>query len=483
MEPEVGPSVPAGTAQNPAGNAQLPLLITQSFPRRRPPLTLPSKQARLFARVVADAASGKKATALESRETLNELYKWVGARTPVRTPWDCWHRWCVPWVAAGNTDEPDADMVMPVQPPADGKPTVVLDYVLGNLCAPYQLSAKPAPSPVIIAPVPGTYPRAPGMQHPRIEGVGYDPRSGMAAFARMTHLAAERTWAAQGLGRRIDGAIREDVVTQRRQKRPGTIGGSFGRGAVLLGWCWRYSGRIGVPCVGCTAAPQNASAARPVPSSSAVARSAPAATTGSSSTAAATKPIIRAQTLTMTPVSNPQPLVFTPPAPRTPSPATTNVASTPTGAVSNHSASTTTTTAAPPATIPASTIPSNAAITGATTTTPAAAPRPRLRRRDIPAPPARRPPPPPRARPNVPVGTLGSGERPGIRAWFDHATVRVDVLERVMEMSKKRRAFEGSLAAANWTEKAEEEEEEKGKEWGIVPMHLRGIPVPKRARY
>ncbi|KAI0631617.1 hypothetical protein C8Q77DRAFT_1043571, partial [Trametes polyzona] len=162
---------------------------------------------------MASAVAGVRPPSSESRAAMLALYSATKTRFPVRTAWDCWHRWCTPWVVQ---DEPD-----PARPRADA-PTMVLDYIAGNLCLPVGTWVTQA-SEFVYRPVPGTYPDAPGVQ--RRVTAGYDPRIGMVAFARMAHLLAERTWASMGLKRRSDGTVSEEVLVGRRAKLPGTLAG------------------------------------------------------------------------------------------------------------------------------------------------------------------------------------------------------------------------------------------------------------------
>lgn len=169
----------AHAADNPATPPPAQRVVT--FPRRRPPLSLLSEDAKSFARVMASAVAGVRPPSAESRAAMLALYSATKARFPVRTAWDCWHRWCTPWVV----QDPGPSTLFPLAP-------VVQDYIAGNICLPAGTWITQARD-FVYRPVPGTYPEVPGVQ--RKVTAGYDPRLGMVTFARMTHLLAERTWA------------------------------------------------------------------------------------------------------------------------------------------------------------------------------------------------------------------------------------------------------------------------------------------------
>lgn len=199
----------AHAADNPATPPPAQRVVT--FPRRRPPLSLLSEDAKSFARVMASAVAGVRPPSAESRAAMLALYSATKARFPVRTAWDCWHRWCTPWVV----QDPGPSTPFPLPP-------VVLDYIAGNICLPAGTWITQAQD-FVYRPVPGTYPEVPGVQ--RKVTAGYDPRLGMVTFARMTHLLAERTWAGMGLKRRPDGTVTEEILVGRRAKLPGTLAG------------------------------------------------------------------------------------------------------------------------------------------------------------------------------------------------------------------------------------------------------------------
>ncbi|KAH9848249.1 hypothetical protein C2E23DRAFT_906605 [Lenzites betulinus] len=200
-----GTTVPAdNTATPPPAQRIVP------FPRRRPPLSLPSEDAKAFARVMASAVAGVRPPSAESRAAMLALYSATRTRFPVRTAWDCWHRWSTPWVV--QEDDPDAVW---------DRPPMILDYVAGNICVPLGTWLEQKRR-FVYRPLPGTYPGVRGVQRRVGE---FDPRVGMVAFARMAHLLAERSWAGIGLGRDVNGAVSEEVLAGRRAKLPGTLAG------------------------------------------------------------------------------------------------------------------------------------------------------------------------------------------------------------------------------------------------------------------
>ncbi|KAI0819768.1 hypothetical protein BC628DRAFT_1525445 [Trametes gibbosa] len=213
--PFPAPDGTTSAADNPATPPPAQRIIP--FPRRRPPLNLPSEDAKAFARVMESAVAGVRPPSTESRAAMLALYSATKARFPVRTPWDCWHRWCTPWVV----QEADASAEWELPP-------IVLDYIAGNICLPVGTWITQAPG-FVYRPVPGTYPDVPGVQRKVTE---YDPRPGMVAFARMSHLLAERNWSGIGLRRKLDGTVSGEVLAGRRAKLPGTLAGIWpGRSA------------------------------------------------------------------------------------------------------------------------------------------------------------------------------------------------------------------------------------------------------------
>lgn len=80
---------------------------------------------------------------------------------------------------------------------------------------------------------------------------------------------------------------------------------------------------------------------------------------------------------------------------------------------------------------------------------------------------AKKKPPPPPIYPNVPVGTLGSKERPGIRAWFQNAAV---LKQAIMLETRKGQAImpETRKGDSNRDEDVQVE----------LPPHLRAFKVP-----
>ncbi|TFK80217.1 hypothetical protein K466DRAFT_533199 [Polyporus arcularius HHB13444] len=125
------------------------------FPRRRPPFTLPSADAREFTRIMQSAAADVRPPSTESRAAMLSLYSSTKSRFSTRTSWDCWHRWCTPWVVQAT----------PTEKPGQSPSVVVADYIVGNLGAPCGTSAMMRTSMFEYRPVPGTYPDAPGVQH------------------------------------------------------------------------------------------------------------------------------------------------------------------------------------------------------------------------------------------------------------------------------------------------------------------------------
>ncbi|TBU39058.1 hypothetical protein BD309DRAFT_1012196 [Dichomitus squalens] len=414
--------------QLPGGDAPTqgpePLQRIFPFPRRRPPLTLPSEDASAFARVMKSAAAGVRPPSAESRAAMVALYTATETRFPVRTPWDCWHRWCTPWVAQEPTGSSGEDKAYrPAMPP------MVLDYVAGNIglpCGTWITQARQW----VFKPVPGTYPDAPGVMHKVT--AGYDPRPGMVAFARMTHLSAEKAWAAIGLGRKKDGTVSEEVLASRRMKLPSTLTGL---------WPGKPPQKPPNARAG-TAAPP-APAPDPASASSTPTAPAPSAPAGN-------KPA--------------QPASFTPPPPAAPS------------------------TPAKPQPQPAGQPQARPALLPNTGTISQPA-EPFL---PLPVPRG----PPPNKPLNVPEGTLGNAVRPGIRAWFQVAAVRADVLERVTSLKSASDTFERAMGRPslpvvtkndpkNKARAKAEAEEERVRRWEKererekwVPVHLRNVVVP-----
>ncbi|KAI0325147.1 hypothetical protein GY45DRAFT_1312659 [Cubamyces sp. BRFM 1775] len=403
---------PVSAADNPAIPPPAQRIVV--FPRRRPPFSLPSEDARAFARVMASAAAGVRPPSGESRAAMLALYSATKSRYPVRTAWDCWHRWCTPWVVQ-DADDPSRANADPDTPPT------VLDYIAGNLCLPAGTWLA-QPQGFVYRPIPGTYPDAPGVQHKVI--AGFDPRPGMVAFARMAHLYAERTWAGVGLKRKPDGTVAEEVLVGRRAKLPGTLAGIW-PGKVINPPAKSAAnarpaapGAAAQPPVAQTAATPQQATAPPAPQQAAASAAAQAAEAAAA--AAATQPASSA------------------PAPALP-------ASAPTTAPAPVTAQTNTTTPAPPRLAP------------------------------LPLPQPRKPPP--ADPPCVPEGTLGNRTRPGMAAWFERAAVRADVLERVTGMREARRGYMRAMegAGGEGEEEVDEGEEERGRR---VPLHLREMVLP-----
>lgn len=87
-------------------------------------------------------------------------------------------------------------------------------------------------------------------------------------------------------------------------------------------------------------------------------------------------------------------------------------------------------------------------------------------------------PRPPTEPPHVPEGTFGHPSHPGMAAWFERATVRADVLERVLDLEHEREKFEravGGFADDASIQKSREGDGERGRR---VPLHLRTLDIP-----
>ncbi|KAI0653673.1 hypothetical protein C8Q70DRAFT_1048346 [Cubamyces menziesii] len=435
---------PAGKPVNAADNPAIPPPAQRivTFPRRRPPFSLPSEDARAFARVMASAAAGVRPPSGESRAAMLALYSATKSRYPVRTAWDCWHRWCTPWIVQ-DTDGPTAS-----QADSDTPPTV-LDYIAGNLCLPAGTWLA-QPHGFVYHPIPGTYPDAPGVQH-RVTA-GYDPRPGMVAFARMAHLYAERTWGGVGLKRKPDGTVAEEVLVGRRAKLPGTLAGI-------------WPGKVINP-------PKSAANARPA------APAAPTQPPAATQSAAVPQPATAPASVTAAGAKKPH--------------------SAGKAAQATEAAGVTTTAAATSSTPPANTATTSApppAAPAQSSTTTAAPPRPA----PLPLPQPRKPPA--ADPPCVPEGTLGNRTRPGMAAWFERAVVRTDVLERVTGMREARRGYVramedavrearakegravfavgfGEAGKRGEGEAGDEMEGEEGERGRRLPVHLRQVVLP-----
>ncbi|KAI0366456.1 hypothetical protein BV20DRAFT_1095284 [Pilatotrama ljubarskyi] len=380
----LAPGATAHAADNPATPPPAQRIVP--FPRRRPPLSLPSDDARSFARVMASAVAGVRPPSTESRAAMLTLYSATKSRFPVRTAWDCWHRWCTPWVVQNHADV------------ASDEPPLVLDYITGNICLPAGTWVTQARG-FVYRPVPGTYPDAPGVQ--RKVTAEFDPRPGMVVYARMAHLYAERAWAAMGLKRRPDGTVSEEVLIGRRAKLPGTLVGI-------------WPGKV-----------------RPAKEVRAAAQ-------------AAAKP----------PSAKPPPAAASP----TPEGAGKKVRFASPPAKSANSGAT-------PAPTAASISAAAANITVAPVPTFVPLPQPRK--------------PPSVELPNVPEGTFGSRVRPGMATWFQHAALRVSVLERITDLKHAREQFERALGGSSRenrsTTRQGEVKDEPGK---ALPPHLRDMAIP-----
>ena len=87
-----------------------------------------------------------------------------------------------------------------------------------------------------------------------------------------------------------------------------------------------------------------------------------------------------------------------------------------------------------------------------------------------------------RGPPCVPEGTLGSTVRPGLSAWFEHAAITLDVLQRVAEPEKYRARFDVGLLGKENTKVGELETEEDKRRGVWVPYHLRKMAPPPPQR-
>ncbi|KAH9895776.1 hypothetical protein C8Q73DRAFT_789576 [Cubamyces lactineus] len=459
---------PASAADNPALPPPAQRIVT--FPRRRPPFSLPSEDARAFARVMASAAAGVRPPSGESRAAMLALYSATKSRYPVRTAWDCWHRWCTPWIVqdADDASRATASNAEPESPPT------VLDYIAGNLCLPAGTWLS-QPRGFVYRPIPGTYPDAPGVQHRVV--AGYDPRPGMVAFARMAHLYAERTWAGVGLKRKPDGTVAEEVLVGRRAKLPGTLAGIWPGKVINPPTKSATNARPPAP-----AAATQSSAAQPAVTAPQVAAPAiPQQVNTPASTTTTTAGDARAKKVRSTALpSKPIPLGHG----KAVQSAEAAAATTSTAVPSTPSANATAT----PASIPTPAQP-NATATAPPRLAPLPLPQPRK--------------PPPVDPPCVPEGTLGNRTRPGMAAWFERVAVRADVLERVTGMREARRGYvramegavreamarEGKVFAVEFGEagaveggktgQREVDEGEEGEERGKkLPVHLRQLVLP-----
>ncbi|KAI0776878.1 hypothetical protein BD413DRAFT_523491 [Trametes elegans] len=426
------------------------------FPRRRPPLSLPSEDARSFTRVMASAAAAARPPTTESRTAMLALYSATKTRFPVRTAWDCWHRWCTPWVVQ---DGPTAVAEPELEP---GRPPVVLDYIAGNVCLPAGTWIAQARG-FVYRPVPGTYPDAPGVQ--RRVTAGYDPRPGMVAFARMAHLFAERAWAAMGLKRRPDGKVSEEVLIGRRAKLPGTLAG-----------IWPGKGQ---PAKAAAKVAQAATQAQKPGANVQTAKAGvgpalqPTKATGQpAKTSAAARVITKA---TPAQDATPAALIPSPASAAADGPKKVRFAPLPPKALQDGQPEATTT--KPPAAAVASSSSKNAPIPLSTPMpVPAVAPanagytiaNPRPPFLPLPLPRKR----PARGLPRVPEGTLGNRAHPGMAAWFEHAAVGMDVLARVTDLGEARRKFAVAVGASDGENDGEED---RGRG---VPLHLRKVVVP-----
>ncbi|EMD35839.1 hypothetical protein CERSUDRAFT_115769 [Gelatoporia subvermispora B] len=202
----------------------------------RPPLTFPSDLAYVYEAIAEYRAKQQtSANAAGSNEQLADLlrvlYMELNPHFPLRSPWECWHRWCVPYVPS-SSDEQKAKMrgegvslkdlkdkalkradqrpppspvspspVSPSEASSSASPTVSVSHpptasssdaspvspsetrrpkihpILGNLLAPD------------VVPPPGTYSDAPGVK--RDADSKYDPTGVMKVFTLTTVCDAE----------------------------------------------------------------------------------------------------------------------------------------------------------------------------------------------------------------------------------------------------------------------------------------------------
>ncbi|KAI9059384.1 hypothetical protein FKP32DRAFT_1679829 [Trametes sanguinea] len=453
--PIVAPGKGLHPADNPANSPPMQRVVP--FPRRRPPFNLASSEARAFARVMASAAAGVRPPSGESRSAMLALYSATKSRFPVRTAWDCWHRWCTPWIAQeGDTPAAEPD-----------KPPVVLDYIAGNLCLPAGTWITQSRG-FVYRPIPGTYPDVPGVQRKMVGG--FDPRPGMVAYARMVHLNAEKTWSGMGLKRKIDGTVAEEVLVGRRAKLPGTLLGIWPAKAQppKAGANARPGAHPAAAQPAQTPAAQARQPAKPQPTvPSAQAGQLPASPKQTSPPAAASSQ--HAATATPATKGEQAKAVRFAPLPPPPAPATSTASPSKPQAVS---ASTPAMSASLPSANPAN--PSSSKPTQPVTTRPSPLPLPTPR-----APLAREPP-------NVPEGTLGNTQRRGMVAWFESGVFRPPVLERVLRLKEKRRVWEASVASLRGSKDNKDptdlgvddedaDEEERGTR---VPLHLKNLAIP-----
>ncbi|KAI0808127.1 hypothetical protein C8Q74DRAFT_114109 [Fomes fomentarius] len=349
------PIAPRRPADDPSAPPPAQRLVP--FPRRRPPITMPSADAKALSTVMRSAAAGQRPHRDESRAAMFALFSATKTRFVARSSWDCWHRWSTPWVAQDEIVE-QSDV-----------PVVVSDYVAGNLVRPFRMWDSQGPV-IQYRPLPGTYPNVPGVQHKVVSQ--FDPRAGMVAFTRMTHLLSERAWTAASLGRATNGRISDEVLAARKARPPPTLAGIWpGKGQPM------------------PKPPQP----QPPP----------------------------------TPARPPNPLL-----PRSAVPVPPKVA--PTG-----------NSLKPPSTGTPSSSASKTSASGQTRQPPpqttGTIDKPASPFRPLPQPSC----PPKRTPPRVPERTLGNMACPGLSAWFDHAAVRLEVLQRLADPDSRKAKFDEAL--------------------------------------
>lgn len=393
------PIAPQRPADDPSAPPPAQRLVP--FPRRRPPITMPSADAKALSTVMRSAAAGQRPHRDESRAAMFALFAATKTRFVARSSWDCWHRWSTPWVAQDETvEQPDV-------------PVVVSDYVAGNLVRPFRMWDSQGPV-IQYRPLPGTYPNVVGVQHKVVSQ--FDPRAGMVAFTRMTHLLSERAWTAASLGRATNGRISDEVLAARKARPPPTLAGIWpGKGTLV----W-YAGIEWV---------RNRAADHELTTSG--------------------------QPMPKPPQPQPAPTPARPPnplLPRSAVPVPPKVA--PTGNSKPPSTGT------PP---PASASASKTSVSGQKRQpqpqTTGTIDKPAYPFRPLPQPSC----PPKRTPPRVPERTLGNMACPGLSAWFDHAAVRLEVLQRLVDPDSRKAKFDealGGKASAFRTAKDDESDGE-----------------------
>lgn len=163
----------------------------------RPDIRLPSRQAKLYCdliRLMHDlreaSADHKQRLTNELRALKNKLYEEIGGSFRTRTDWECWHRWCVPYVSEPPTaqephDDSERDRLRTDASCFDFRFSKMDPVVtLGNLCG-------RLPNWKGVAKVPHTYPDVPGVQQ---HFVLFDPRPAMAVYGDVAKMVAHEEW-------------------------------------------------------------------------------------------------------------------------------------------------------------------------------------------------------------------------------------------------------------------------------------------------